>query len=49
MAVTASWLKRAIDANYNKTTAAPHLLAGRDLTGTLTTVDAMHTQEDLAE
>lgn len=33
----------------NEITAAPQLLAGRDLTGTVTTTDALHTQRQFAQ
>ena len=39
----------AIEAKHNEITAAPQLLAGRDLHGTVTTMDAMHTQADFAQ
>jgi len=39
----------AIEAKRNEITAAPQLLAGRELRGTVTTMDAMHTQEDFAQ
>jgi len=39
----------AVEAKHNEITAAPQLLAGRELRGTVTTMDAMHTQVDLAE
>lgn len=39
----------AIEAKHNEITAAPQLLAGRDLHGTVTTMDAMHTQAGFAQ
>ena len=39
----------AIEAKRNEIIAAPQLLAGRDLRGTVTTMDAMHTQMDFAQ
>ncbi len=39
----------SIEAKHNEITAAPQLLAGRDLRGTVTTMDAMHTQADFAQ
>ena len=39
----------AIEAKHNEITAAPQLLADRDLRGTVTTMDAMHTQVDFAQ
>jgi hypothetical protein len=39
----------AIEAKRNEITAAPQLLAGRELRGTVTTMDAMHTQRDFAQ
>jgi predicted transposase YbfD/YdcC len=39
----------AVDHKSNEITAAPRLLAGRDLTGTVTTVDALLTQRHLAQ
>ena len=39
----------AVDRKTNEITAAPHLLAGRDLTGTVTTMDALLTQAALAQ
>ncbi len=41
--------QRAIDAKHNEIIAAPQLLAGRELRGTVTTMDAMHTQSDFAQ
>jgi predicted transposase YbfD/YdcC len=38
----------AVDGKSNEITAAPRLLAGRDLAGTVTTVDALLTQRALA-
>jgi predicted transposase YbfD/YdcC len=38
----------AVAAKSNELTAAPHLLAGRDLAGTVTTMDALLAQHDLA-
>lgn len=38
----------AVDQKSNEITAVPHLLAGRDLTGTVTTMDALLTQRTLA-
>lgn len=38
----------AVAAKSNEITAAPRLLAGRDLTGTVTTMDALLAQQDLA-
>lgn len=37
------------DVKSNEIPAAAQLLAGRDLTGTVTTTDALHTQRDLAQ
>jgi predicted transposase YbfD/YdcC len=37
------------DVKSNEIPAAAHLLAGRDLTHTVTTTDALHTQRDLAQ
>lgn len=37
-----------VGTKMNEIVAAPHLLAGRDLSGTLTTMDALLTQRDLA-
>ncbi len=37
------------DVKSNEIPAAAHLLAGRDLTNTVTTTDALHTQRDLAQ
>ncbi len=37
------------DVKSNEIPAAAHLLEGRDLTGTVTTTDALHTQRDLAQ
>lgn len=39
----------AVDAKTNEITAVPTLLAGRDLTGTVTTMDALLTQRELAK
>jgi len=39
----------AIEAKRNEIIAAPQLLAGRELRGTVTTMDAMHTQGDFAQ
>lgn len=39
----------AVDKKSNEIRAAPDLLRGRDLTGTVTTMDAMLTQRDLAQ
>ena len=39
----------AVAAKENEIVAAPLLLAGRDLRGTLTTMDALHTQRTFAE
>jgi len=39
----------AIEAKGNEITAAPQLLAGRELRGTVTTMDAMHTQVHFAQ
>jgi predicted transposase YbfD/YdcC len=39
----------AVDRKTNEITVAPHLLAGRDLTGTVTTMDALLTQYALAQ
>jgi predicted transposase YbfD/YdcC/urease gamma subunit len=39
----------AIEAKHNEISAAPQLLAGRELGGTVTTMDAMHTQADFAQ
>lgn len=39
----------AVDRKTNEITVAPHLLAGRDLTGTVTTMDALLTQSALAQ
>jgi predicted transposase YbfD/YdcC len=39
----------AIEAKRNEIIAAPQLLAGRDLRGTVTTMDAMHTQTNFAQ
>jgi predicted transposase YbfD/YdcC len=39
----------AIGAKQNEITAAPQLLGGRDLRGTVTTMDAMHTQAGFAQ
>jgi predicted transposase YbfD/YdcC len=39
----------AVAATGNEITAAPHLLARRDLTGTVTTMDALLTQRSLAQ
>lgn len=39
----------AIEAKHNEIIAAPQLLAGRDLRGTVTTMDAMHTQGGFAQ
>jgi predicted transposase YbfD/YdcC len=39
----------AIEAKHNEISAAPQLLAGRELRGTVTTMDAMHTQADFAQ
>jgi predicted transposase YbfD/YdcC len=39
----------ATETKSNEITAAPQLLAGRDLRGTVTTMDAMHTQRDFAQ
>ena len=41
--------QRAIEAKHNEISAAPQLLAGRELRGTVTTMDAMHTQVDFAQ
>lgn len=40
--------QRAVADKSNEITAAPRLLAGRDLRGTVTTVDALLTQHELA-
>jgi predicted transposase YbfD/YdcC len=40
--------QRAVADKSNEITAAPRLLAGRDLTGTVTTVDALLAQRELA-
>lgn len=40
--------QRAVADKSNEITAAPRLLAGRDLRGTVTTVDALLTQRELA-
>jgi predicted transposase YbfD/YdcC len=39
----------AVAAKANELVAAPDLVAGRDLRGTLTTMDALHTQRPFAE
>lgn len=39
----------AVDRKTNEITVAPHVLAGRDLTGTVTTMDALLTQYALAQ
>jgi predicted transposase YbfD/YdcC len=39
----------AVDRKTNEITAVPALLAGRDLTGTVTTMDALLTQRPIAE
>lgn len=39
----------AVDVKTNEITAVPALLAGRDLTGTVTTMDALLTQRHIAE
>ncbi len=39
----------AVDVKTNEITAVPILLAGRDLTGTITTMDALLTQRHLAQ
>jgi len=39
----------AVAEKSNEITAVPHLLAGRDLSGTVTTMDAMHTQRITAQ
>jgi len=39
----------AVDRKTNEITVAPHLLAGRDLSGTVTTMDALLTQYALAQ
>jgi hypothetical protein len=39
----------AVAAKENEIVAAPLLVAGRDLRGTLTTMDALHTQRTFAE
>lgn len=39
----------AVDIKTNEITAVPALLAGRDLTGTVTTMDALLTQRHIAE
>jgi predicted transposase YbfD/YdcC len=39
----------AVDRKTNEISVAPHLLAGRDLTGTVTTMDALLTQYALAQ
>ncbi len=39
----------AVDRKTNEITVAPHVLAGRDLTGTVTTMDALLTQYTLAQ
>lgn len=39
----------AVDVKTNQITAVPDLLAGRDLTGTVTTMDALLTQRHIAE
>lgn len=39
----------AVDVKTNEITAVPTLLAGRDLTGTVTTMDALLTQRHLAQ
>ena len=41
--------QRAVDRKSNEITAAPKLLADRDLTGTVTTMDALLTQRQIAE
>jgi predicted transposase YbfD/YdcC len=42
-------IQMAIKAKCNEIPAAPQLLAGRELRGTVTTMDAMHTQMNLAQ
>ena len=39
----------AVAEKSNEITAVPRLLAGRDLSGTVTTMDAMHTQRNTAQ
>jgi len=41
--------QRTVDCKTNEITVAPELLAGRDLTGTVTTMDALLTQRQIAE
>lgn len=41
--------QRAVDSKTNEITVAPDLLAGRDLRGTVTTMDALLTQQHLAK
>ena len=41
--------QQAVDCKTNEITATPELLAGRDLTGTVTTMDALLTQRQIAE
>ncbi len=46
---TAVLAQQAVDCKTNEITVAPELLAGRDLTGTVTTMDALLTQRQIAE
>ena len=39
----------AVDRKTNEITVVPHLLTGRDLTGTVTTMDALLTQQRIAK
>ena len=41
--------QRAVDQKSNEITAVPHLLGGRDLRGTVTTMDALLTQRAIAQ
>lgn len=41
--------QRTVDCKTNEITVAPELLAGRDLTGTVTTMDALLTQQQIAQ
>lgn len=41
--------QQAVDCKTNEITVAPELLAGRDLTGTVTTMDALLTQRQFAK